>query len=48
MKYSNGTFYTADNRQLATMATLPVFNTQLDTIFYAYRYGAGFTTQRAT
>jgi BNR repeat-containing family member len=43
MKYQNGTFYAADNHVLATMATLPVFNTQLDTIFYAYRYGAGFS-----
>lgn len=43
MKYTNGSFYTVDNRVLATMATLPVFNTQLDTIFYPYRYGAGFS-----
>jgi BNR repeat-containing family member len=43
MKYQNGTFYAADNHVLATLATLPVFNTQLDTIFYAYKYGAGFS-----
>jgi BNR repeat-containing family member len=43
MKYHNGTFYTVDNRVLATMATLPVINTQLDTIFYPYTYGAGFS-----
>lgn len=43
MKYHDGTFYTVDNRVLATMATLPVVNTQLDTIFYPYTYGAGFS-----
>ncbi len=43
MKYHDGTFYTVDNRTLATMATLPVVNTQLDTIFYPYTYGAGFS-----
>jgi hypothetical protein len=43
MKYHDGTFYSVDNRALATMATLPVLNTQLDTIFYPYTYGAGFS-----
>ncbi|HUI93862.1 MAG TPA: BNR-4 repeat-containing protein [Chitinivibrionales bacterium] len=43
VKYSNGTFYADDNHVLATMATLPILNTQLDTVFYAYAYGAGFS-----
>jgi hypothetical protein len=43
VKYSNGTFYADDNHVLATMSTLPILNTQLDTVFYAYAYGAGFS-----
>ena len=43
MKYKNGTFYNADNTVITTIAKLPVLNTQLDTIFYPYTYGAGFS-----
>jgi|WetSurMetagenome_2_1015567.scaffolds.fasta_scaffold00045_17 hypothetical protein len=41
MKYNNETFYNADNSVITTIDKLPVINTQLDTIFYAYTYGAG-------
>ena len=43
MKYKNGTFYNADNTVITTIDKLPVLNTQLDTIFYGYTYGAGFS-----
>jgi hypothetical protein len=43
MKYKNGTFYNADNTVITTIDKLPVLNTQLDTIFYPYTYGAGFS-----
>jgi hypothetical protein len=43
MKYKNGTFYCANGRQLATMATLPVHDYQMDTIFYANRFGCSNT-----
>jgi len=43
MKYNNGTFYNADNSVITTIDKLPVINTQLDTIFYSYTYGAGFS-----
>ena len=44
MKYhATGLFTPSTTDVLATMATLPVLNTQLDTIFYAIPYGAGFS-----
>lgn len=43
MKYKGGTWYCANGRQLATMATLPVHDYDMDTIFYANRFGCSNT-----
>ena len=43
MKYKNGAFFCANGRQLATMATLPVYDYNMDTIFYANRFGCSNT-----
>jgi hypothetical protein len=43
MKYKNGAWYCANGRQLATMATLPVHDYDMDTIFYANRFGCSNT-----
>jgi hypothetical protein len=42
-KYKNGVFSAADGRQIATLAQLPLLDTQLDTIFYANRFGCSNT-----
>jgi hypothetical protein len=42
-KYKNGVWYAANGRQIATMAQLPLLDTQLDTIFYANRFGCSNT-----
>jgi hypothetical protein len=43
MKYKGGNWYCANGRQLATMATLPVHDYDMDTIFYANRFGCSNT-----
>gem|GEM_PF-762395 len=43
MKYKGGNWYCANGRQLATMETLPVHDYQMDTIFYANRFGCSNT-----
>jgi hypothetical protein len=43
MKYKGGNWYCANGRQLATMATLPVHDYNMDTIFYANRFGCSNT-----
>jgi hypothetical protein len=42
-KYKNGSFYRADGRLLRTVGTLPLLDNELDTIFYANRYGCSNT-----
>jgi hypothetical protein len=43
MKYKGGNWYCANGRQLATMATLPVHDYDMDTIMYANRFGCSNT-----
>jgi hypothetical protein len=43
MKYKGGTFYNAAGKTITTIDKMPVYNTMLDTIFYSYTYGAGFS-----
>jgi len=42
-KYKKGVFYSVDGKQIATINQLPLLDTQLDTIFYAYRFGCSNT-----
>ena len=42
-KYKNGNFYQDDGRLLGGLTSLPLLDTQLDTIFYASRFGCSNT-----
>jgi hypothetical protein len=42
-KYKNGSFYQDDGRFIRTVANLPLLDNELDTIFYANRFGCSNT-----